>query len=160
MKKLVFALLLVAAAFVFAQGTNPVAAVAMAAPAAVVASEPWQKVLSEIALLALQVVGPVLGLLASWAVWKLAAKFHMEKNATLDGLLQEKVRLAVGSVEGWAKTQAGKPSSQEKLNKAVDIAKGFLQISGLPKLAEDKLKAMIEAKLSDEKDLIRSKAKA
>lgn len=153
MKKFVFVLLALAAMF---------AAPALAQDAAVAAPEalkPWQDVMWEVILLVIQILAPIAGLLVTWVVWKLAQKFGIEESAALDALIKEKVGVAVEAAESWAKGNADKVSSSDKLNKAIEMTKALLEGTGAKKLAEEKLKLLIEGVLAEKKDLVAASEK-
>ena len=119
--------------------------------AEVTASQPWMPVLGELASMVISVVGPALTILITALVWKLLGKLGVEKNIAIDLLMRKYVKQGINYADGWAKKQAGKPFGDQKLVIAVDHILGLVADSKLPKMAEDKLKEMIEAQLSFDK---------
>ena len=86
--------------------------------------------------------------LLSALVWKLLGKAGVEKNAVLDGLLHTYAEKAMNVAEAWAKKKADGTSGDDKMSKAVETAKALLKGTGLDKVAEEKLKAAIEAQVA------------
>lgn len=76
----------------------------------------------ELAILAIQVLGPILIALAGWAAVKLGKKFGIEETAALDKLGRDRARQALLYAERWAK-KAGletAPDGPSKAEKAID----------------------------------------
>ncbi len=121
--------------------------VAAESTAEVISTNPIAGIVGEVAQIVIDVVGPILIMLASWAVWKLAGKFGIEKNAQTDELLRKYVQEGIDWADAWAKTQANKPSGEAKYAEAVKYVVKMVGQSEIPNVAESKLKELIEAYL-------------
>lgn len=117
----------------------------------VAVSNPWTPVIGEVANLIIQIVGPILVVLISAAVWKLLGKFGVEKNAAIDALLRTYIKQGINYADSWADKQVSKPTGDLKMAAAVKHILGLVSGSKLPKVAEEKLKEMIEAQLKFDK---------
>lgn len=115
------------------------------------ASSPWMPVVGELASLALQILGPVLVVLVSAAVWKLLGKLGIDKNAAMDALLRTYVKQGINYADGWASKQASKPMGDQKMAIAIKHILDLVANSQLPQIAEDKLKALVESQLTFDK---------
>jgi len=116
-----------------------------------VKSNPWMPVIGELASLVIQVIGPILVVLISAAVWKLLGKLGIEKNAAMDSLLRTYVKQGINYADSWADSQAAKPAGEQKMAAAIKHILGLVSDSKLPKVAEEKLKEMVEAQLKFDK---------
>lgn len=103
-----------------------------------------------------QVVAPVLGTLVGLLLLALLTKLLKSLGLSVDqkqmAALTEAAINATTAVEAWAaKKQAEnagvKPSSKEKLEKAVTMVKAFLSNNSLYAIADDKIIAAIESML-------------
>jgi hypothetical protein len=110
---------------------------------------PWMPIIGRVLDLAIDILSPILIMLASFAAWKLAGKFGIEKNIVADNALREYVLEGINWADQWAKEQIEKPTSDQKFNVAVEYILKLIKKSSLPKTTEDRLKAMIEAKLKE-----------
>jgi hypothetical protein len=116
----------------------------------------WAPVFGELAQMALQIFAPIITMLISWAVWKLAGKLGIEKNMAMDELLNKYVKEGVNWADAWAKAQADKPSGDQKYAEAVKHILGLVKASPLPTVAEARLRALVEAKLMEEQKVSQS----
>lgn len=115
-------------------------------------SNPWMPVVGEVAALVIQIVGPILVILVSAVVWKLLGKIGIDKNAAIDALMTTYVKKGINFADSWASAQKDKPTGDQKLAAAIKHILELMAASQLPKVAEEKLKEMIESQLSfDEK---------
>lgn len=113
--------------------------------------------IAQLSVVALQIFTPALMALGSYAAYKLAKKFGIDLGAAEKAMVEEYIEKAIEAVEKWAKSKAkagDKPSSEDKLAKAIDYATTFLATSGLKKKGTDYITALVEAKLNakDEAD--------
>ena len=116
---------------------------------------PWMPVIGDLVQLAIQIATPIFVMFASWAAWKLAKKLGMEKNAAMDEMLRSYVKEAINWADAWAKKQSGKePSGEDKKAEAIRYLLDLLSKSALPKIAEERLSALIEAQLAYDKKLL------
>lgn len=87
----------------------------------------------ELAILAIQILGPILIMVAGWAAVKLAKKLGIEETAAIDKLARDRARQALLYAERWAK-KAGlreTPAGPGKLEKALDrliVIEGHINI--------------------------------
>ena len=108
--------------------------------------------LDNLAELAVFLLLPVLGTV----VWKgfqyLETKLGIDFDQKTEGKLQDVLRSAVLRAGEWAraKAKAGAPfpAGAEKLAAAVDFVQGELDRLGYAKMAEDRIKALVEAALA------------
>lgn len=115
-------------------------------------NNPWTPVLGELVLIILQIVSPVIILLVSWAIWKVASKFGIEKDAIIDDIIRKYVQEGINWAEVWAKTQAQKPTSEQKYAEAVKHIVGLIKSSGIPGISAERLKILIETQLASYKN--------
>jgi len=111
----------------------------------------WVPVMGEAVRLLVQVVGAGLIALISAIAWKLLGKFGIEKNVAMDSLLRTYIKQGINYADSWASTQSAKPIGDEKLAAAVKHIIELVANSTLTKVAEEKLKEMVEAQLAFDK---------
>jgi hypothetical protein len=111
------------------------------------AVNPLSGAIGEIAQIVIDIVGPILIMLVSWAVWKLAGKFGLEKNVKADELLRRYVQEGIDWADSWAKKQTEKPTGEAKYAEAVKYIVKMVGESEMPNIAEAKLKELVEAYL-------------
>ena len=104
-------------------------------------------VLASIGLALVEVLTPVLMVLASWAAYKLAQKFGIDLGTTERAIVKGYVKQAINATEQWAEKQKDKPTSREKMVKAVDYANSFLKESGVKAKGAEYLEGLIESQL-------------
>ena len=104
-------------------------------------------IVAKLGVLAIEILTPVLMLLGSFAAYKLAGKFGIELGAAERTIVKGYIKQAINATDKWAKNQAEKPTSKDKLAKAVDYANTFIATSGLKKKGSDYLAGMVEAQL-------------
>jgi len=139
MKKMILMVMALMMSCCYVIGAEEVAKVAV--------SQPWMPVLGELASVIISVVGPALTILITALVWKLLGKLGVEKNIAIDLLMRKYVKQGINYADSWANKQAAKPLGDQKMIAAMDHIIGLIAESKLPKMAEDKLKEMIEAQL-------------
>lgn len=103
---------------------------------------------------ALHLVGLVVLALAGLAYKKLSTKWHFELSATQLDMVETILGRGVAYAEQWAskRTAAGvKPTGNAKLDAALAMAKSEMAAHGLPAMAEERLKQLLEAKLGVDK---------
>lgn len=120
-------------------------------PVVEAASNPWMPVIGELTSLALQILGPVLAVLASAVVWKLLGKLGIDKNAAMDALIRTYVKQGINYADGWASKQSSKPLGDQKMTVAVKHILDLVANSKLPQMAEEKLVALVESQLAFDK---------
>lgn len=103
----------------------------------------------ELAILAIQILGPILIMLAGWAAVKLAKKFGIEETAAADKLGRDRARQALLYAERWAKKAglAETPGGPGKLEKALDrliVIEGHVNVG---EILRDKLSRRIHTEL-------------
>ena len=123
--------------------------VALGAEAEVTKS--WLPVLGEAANIVLTIVAPALTILVTALVWKLLAKFGIEKNVAVDLLMRKHIKQGINYADSWSVKQSEKPTGDLKLAEAIKHVLGLMGESKLPAMAEEKLKEMVEAQLTFDK---------
>jgi len=123
------------------------AAEVMAAPEATLVP-----ILAKLGVLAIDILGPLLVAVVSWAAWKVAKKFGVDLGAKEQEIVKGYTKQAINATERWARNHAEFPTSKEKLAKAVDYVNTFMTSSGLKVKSADYIAGLIEAQLEwDEK---------
>lgn len=123
--------------------------------AAEAVTSPWMPVIGDVIQLLVQILQPFFVILASWAAWKLASKLGIEKNGAMDAMLRKYVKEAINWVDAWAESISNKEvTGEDKKAAAMRYLIKLIEDSPLPRIAEERLSAMIEAQLKyDEKVL-------
>jgi len=106
-------------------------------------------VIASIGLVLVNILTPVLMVLASWAAYKLAKKFGIELGSVEKKIVEGYVRQAINATEKWAQKQADQPTSREKLVKAIATANAFLKESGLKQKGAEYLEGLVESALEE-----------
>ena len=140
-------------AFVGVAGAAVAGTVESSAPLAEAAGS-WMPILGKVTSLLLEVLTPILVAVASWAAWKIASKFGMEKNAILDSKLKSFVKYGVNYADKWAKGQSKKPTSSDKKAQAVNFIVDMLNKEGIKKYAQTQIEKLIEAQLGSDYKLL------
>jgi len=99
----------------------------------------------------LQIFAPVIIILASWLLWKLAGKIGIEKSIALDDLMREKIKVGIDFADAWALSMSEKPSAKSKLITSIVKVYELLDEAGIPAIAREKLVTLIEAQLVRDK---------
>ena len=87
-------------------------------------------------------------------MWKLAAKFGMEKNKALDEKVRSLIKQGINYADKWAAGMKDKPAGADKKAQAVTFVLDLLNRDGIKKYAKDTVEKMIEAQLGfDDKAL-------
>ena len=107
--------------------------------------------LRDVLRLLIEVLTPALLVLASWATWKLAARFGIEKNVATDAVLRSYIKEAINWADAWAAKQSEKPTGEQKMAEAVRYVLSLIDKYNLPKMAKEYLELKIEAQLSHDK---------
>jgi hypothetical protein len=114
----------------------------------------WTPVLGKFLTLLFEILTPVILALGSWAVWKLAAKFGMEKNKALDDKVRSLIKQGINYADKWAANMKDKPAGTDKKAQAVDFVLELLNKDGIKSYAKGTIEKMIEAQLGfDDKAL-------
>ena len=121
--------------------------VTLAAEVVEVADAGWAPVVAKLGSLIIELVSPLILMLATWAVWKLASKLGIEKNAVIDAQVRSYVKQAINYADAWAKSQAVRPSSRTKMLMAIDFVNESMATAGLKQKAANYLEKVIEAQL-------------
>jgi hypothetical protein len=115
------------------------------------ALEPHLSVVLDHLIAALAVVlGIVAPFIGAYLVLVLKKKTGLELSKDLEDKFQKALLDGIAYAEEWAhkKLAAGEtPASAEKLDKALTFVEAELTRLGIPAMAQDKLKALLEAKL-------------
>lgn len=74
---------------------------------------------------------------------KLAKKFNLESNDIIVGLVNDLVEKSIQFVEDWASKQAVKPTSDEKLNKALEVIKNLTDNEIVKKYIESHINELV-----------------
>lgn len=127
---------------------------AVAESAAPVDEGSWAPVIGKALGLLLEILTPILVALASWAAWKLAAKFGMEKNAMLDAKLKSLVKMGINYADKWAANMAKKPPSSDKKAQAVNFIIDILNKEGIKKFTQSQIEKLIESQLGSDDKLL------
>lgn len=122
--------------------------------AAVAASGSWAPVIGEAVSVAIGIVGSALTVLVTALVWKLLGKFGIEKNVAINALMTTYIKQGINYADSWADTQKDKPAGDKKMVAAIKHILGLVGNSKLPKIAEEKLKDMVEAQLARDKKVL------
>jgi hypothetical protein len=125
---------------------------ALAAEAVAADGQPfawWSFLLATFTNIVVPIAGTALTILVIAATRKLLQKFGLEASAVSDDLAHKAALKGVAWAEEWAnntlKNTKAKPPGAEKLTKAVEKTREFLQKTGLEDMAEEKLTAYIES---------------
>lgn len=143
MKKLRFVLALALAALMMLVST-----VALAAEASAQQQEWWQTLLAWLLPLVGTIVTGVLGALAAALLRRWNINLQQD---SIDKVIGAGVHFAEGKALAALNAGAAKTPSAEKLEMALQVATALIGQYKLQQLAEDKLKALIEAKLGEHK---------
>ena len=114
------------------------------------AASSYAPILGQLAQLAIEILSPVLLTVVSYAAWKLAGKFGIEKNEAIDRRIRSAVQSGIDHAEQWAKTQAEKPSGEDRKLKAVEVALRLASSEKIKGLAQDKVEDLVESLLGQE----------
>ena len=107
----------------------------------------WMHTIGLYAEIIMKIISVPLGLLLMFAVNKIKEKWGVETAAVADDVLSGLLDSAIAYANGWAKKQSGKPSGQEKLQKALDYIAPKLEELKIPTILKDKLSELIEERL-------------
>jgi hypothetical protein len=111
----------------------------------------WGHTIGNIAVLILQILGPILVILASWAAAKLAKKFGIEYSTAIDTQVRSLSKMAINYAEGWAKVYANKPASKDKMQVAVNFVIEALSNMGVKDYTRAQIEKFVEAQLQWDK---------
>lgn len=115
----------------------------------------WMVLLDFLVQLSAPIVTMILGVLGTWLVRKLTRKWDAEKQEAVIRLTDSMIAAGVSFAEEQGRKALRidkvKTESADKMQAAVDFIKGQLDQSGLPGIAEEELKKLIEARLQRER---------
>ena len=121
-----------------------------AAPA-VTGGSPVMTVVYELILIVAGILGSVLTTILIFMAKKYGKKIGIEIDAGTEKFIRKSADAAIRQVEAWAveaKKQNRKPgSSKDKLTKALGIINSVIEGTGIKKIAEEKLIAIVEERL-------------
>jgi len=111
----------------------------------------WSATIGKIGVLLIQVLGPVLIVLVSYAAAKLAKKLGVEYSSTIDTQIRSLAKMGINYADAWAKNAASKPASKEKMQVAVNFVVDSLSSMGIKNYAASQVEKFVEAQLNWDK---------
>jgi len=115
----------------------------------------WMVLLDFLVQLSAPLVTMILGVLGTWVVRKLGRKWDAEKQEAVIRLTDNMIAAGVAFAEEQGRKALRKDNVKtegaDKMQSAVDFVRQQLDASGLPNIAEEELKKLIEARLQQER---------
>lgn len=112
----------------------------------------WAHTIGTYSNIVLDLIAPIIAVLVAYLVKTVKDRFGAQAAQTVDSLLESAVEKGINYAEEWARKQESKPSSDEKLQKAIDFAASVIEDHGLQAVAGDRLAQWIESRLFDKRE--------
>ena len=111
----------------------------------------WTPVFAKAGVMLIDVITPLLYALATWAVYKLGKKFGVDASVVSETQIKSIVKNGINYADRWAKTASEKPTSQDKMMKAIDFINTAMVEAGFKKRASEYISKLVEAQLEWDK---------
>ena len=150
MKKLMLVMLLFVVAMSVPCFADTVAKVAESAKAPVPFMEQWGAIIGQIALIFISIVGAAISAFLLLIAKLVARKFGFEIDEKEEAYIEGKLQIGIGASEAWARSLKNKPTSHEKMMKALEVADSAMGKTKIKKYTQNKLMYLVESLLDND----------
>ncbi len=111
----------------------------------------WSAIIGQLALMLISIVGPAICVMLFLVIKKIAKKLGFEIDEKEEAYIKSKLKIGMGASEMWAKSLKEKPTSHEKMLKALEVSDRAMDKTKAKKFTQDKMIWLVESMLDEDK---------